>query len=229
MLHVTEPNEKVLRWSFAVIAAPFFLNDFANIYVTDWRLWLFIDYVFVKLFPVLGAVWLIRRKVVSTTDLGLKWPGLARFVIGFATMSLLGILMNENLHGLFIQIFGSAHLGAMPQIKTHAWEQFDLTFGLFMVGVTEELVFRGILYRVLSGWTGNRGVIVAVSALIFGLIHWSNGIHSVLNAALIGAVFMAFYLRARSLPALMLAHFFVDFVAFAGVIPREWFQFAARN
>ena len=35
-----------------VIAGPFYLNDFANLYVTDWRWWLAIDYVSVKLFPL---------------------------------------------------------------------------------------------------------------------------------------------------------------------------------
>ena len=35
---------------FVLLSAPFYLNDFANIYIHDWRMWLAIDYVFVKAF-----------------------------------------------------------------------------------------------------------------------------------------------------------------------------------
>ena len=28
-----------------LLVSPFYLNDFASIFIKDWRLWLFIDYV----------------------------------------------------------------------------------------------------------------------------------------------------------------------------------------
>ena len=43
-----------------MLAGPFYLNDFSSIYLESWRWWLFIDYTFVKLFPLLFALWLIR-------------------------------------------------------------------------------------------------------------------------------------------------------------------------
>jgi hypothetical protein len=35
---------------------------------------------------------------------------------------------------------------------------------------------------------------------------------------------MAAYLRTRSLPAIMLAHFAINFIDFAGVVPKAIFQ-----
>jgi len=47
----------------------------------------------------------------------------------------------------------------------------------------------------------------------------------VLITAVIGAVLMAFYLRTRSVAALALAHFAINFIDFAGVIPKSVFRF----
>ncbi|MEM7294932.1 MAG: CPBP family intramembrane glutamic endopeptidase, partial [Pseudomonadota bacterium] len=69
--------------------------------------------------------------------------------------------------------------------------------------------------------------IVIVSSVLFGLIHWSLGFHAVLITGVIGAVFMLFYLRSGSIIALVLAHFLVNFIDFAGVIPKGVFQLAS--
>lgn len=52
------------------LTAPFLLNDFANIYVADYRLWLAIDYVAVKAFPLGFISYLLRTKKLSCADLG---------------------------------------------------------------------------------------------------------------------------------------------------------------
>ena len=114
----------------------------------------------------------------------------------------------------------------MPAITSGAWDQFDLSVGLLLVGLVEELVFRAYLCSFLERYTRSGPIIVLVSAVAFGLIHWSLGLHAVMITALIGALFMAAYLRTRSLPAIALAHFTVNFIDFAGLIPKSMFQFA---
>ena len=113
----------------------------------------------------------------------------------------------------------------MPAIHSDGWNRFDLSFGLLFVGVLEELVFRAYACTAIRRYTDNPAAIVAVSAIAFGLIHWSLGFTAVLVTAVIGAMFMAVYLRTRSAPALMLAHFVVNFVDFAGIIPKSVFRF----
>ena len=92
------------------------------------------------------------------------------------------------------------------------------------VGVFEELVFRGYLHAFILKYTESPVAIVVVSSIAFGLIHWSLGLHAVLITAVISSIFMIAYLRTRSLPAIMLAHFMINFIDFAGVIPKSIFR-----
>jgi membrane protease YdiL (CAAX protease family) len=47
----------------------------------------------------------------------------------------------------------------------------------------------------------------------------------VLVTSAIGAMLMIAYMRTKSLPAIMLAHAAIDFIDFAGVIPKALFKF----
>jgi membrane protease YdiL (CAAX protease family) len=209
---------------FVLLAAPFYLNDFANILVTDWRLWLTIDYVCLKLVPLVIILWLVRSRRLAAADFGwqpLPWKS---FLAAFALMTVLAMLLDHNGY-LVLQTFpGYERLGGMPQIASLTWNWIDLTVGLALVGLMEELIFRGLAGTVLSLYLEPRAV-VAVSALAFGLIHWSLGWHSVVVTGAIGAVFMVAYQRLKSITPLVLAHFVVNFVAFSGILPTGKLQF----
>ena len=203
---------------------PFYLNDLSNIYVKDWRWWVFIDYVSVKLFPLLVVAWLIVNKKMKTEEFGLKLQPVLPFVTVFLTVTFIGTLIDQNAYKLIAKLPGYLPLGAMPIIKSSAWNWADLTVGLLMVGIFEELVFRGFMCAYLDTYTRNRFAIVLISSIAFGFIHWSSGLHVVLVSSIIGAVFMIAYLKTRSLPAIMLAHFAINFIDYAGVIPKTIFK-----
>ena len=209
----------------AVLAVPFYLNDFASIYVTDWRWWLAIDYVAVKLFPLAVVGWLIASGRMTLGEFGLVIQPAAAFLATFLLAALVATVIDQNAYALLPSLAGYGPLGGMPTIRSDFWNRFDLSFGLLFVGVLEELVFRAYACTVIRRYTGNPAAIVAISAIAFGLIHWSLGLNSVLVSAVIGAIFMVVYLRTRSAPALMLAHFVVNFVDYAGVIPKSIFRF----
>ena len=208
-----------------LLAIPFYLNDFSSIYVKNWRWWLFIDYVSVKLFPFLVAIWLIYSKKMRASEFGLTTQPVPLFFIVFLAVSLIGIIIDQNGYNLIAKLPGYSKLGSMPAITSHVWDWIDLTFGLLMVGVFEELVFRGYMHTFISRYTQNAFVIVVISSIVFGFIHWSLGLQIVVVTSVIGAVFMIAYLLSRSLPAIMLAHFAVNFVDYAGVIPKSIFSF----
>jgi membrane protease YdiL (CAAX protease family) len=147
------------------------------------------------------------------------------FLVTFLIVTLVGTVIDQNGYQLMANLPGYPSLGGMPAITSPVWNWADLTFGLFMVGVCEELIFRGFLHTFISRYTENSSAIVVVSSIAFGLIHWSLGLHVILITSTIGAVFMIAYLRTRSLPAIMLAHFAVNFIDFAGVIPKSIFRF----
>ena len=162
---------------------------------------------------------------ISAADFGLRPQALPSFVAIFLVATLAGILIDQNGYALLAGLPGYAQLGGMPPIADPVWDWLDLTFGLLMVGVFEELVFRGYLCTFLQRYTRSSLAIVLISAAAFGLIHWGLGLHAVLVTAIIGALFMVAYLRTRSLPAIMLAHFAINFVDFSGVIPKSIFKF----
>jgi len=211
-------------WILILLCVPFYLNDFSNIYVTDWRLWILIDYTSVKFFPFLVVLWLISTKRMKPSEFGLTTqpaiPFLTVFLIG--TLAVTFIVQNGY---LILNWFpGYPPLGEMPEIKSPLWRWIDLTIGLLMVGIFEELVFRGYLYTFITRYTHRSWMIIGVSAIAFGFIHWSGGLHMVMLTAAAGAVFMLLYLQTRSLPAIMLAHFAVDFIETATVIPKFIFR-----
>jgi len=208
-----------------LLAGPFYLNDFANMYVRDWRWWLFLDYVGVKLFPFLVAFWLLYSKRMGASEFGLTAQSLPSFLAAFLIVALVGTVIDQNGYRFVAKLPGYAALGGMPAIKSPAWDWVDLTFGLLMVGISEELVFRGFMATFISRYMANSFGIVLISSVAFGLIHWSLGLHAVLIASTIGAVFMIAYLITRSLPAIMFAHFAINFIDFAGVIPKSMFKF----
>ena len=211
--------------AFAALAVPFYLNDFANIGVRDWRWWLAIDYVVVKLFPLAVVAWLIASRRMTLSEFGLVSQPATAFLATFVLAALVGTLIDQNAYALLAGMPGYGTLGGMPEIRSDFWNRSDLSVGLLLVGFLEELVFRAYAYTVIRRYIASPAAIVVISAVAFGLIHWSLGLASVLIAAVIGAVFMAIYIRTRSVPALALAHFAVNFVDFAGVIPKAVFKF----
>jgi membrane protease YdiL (CAAX protease family) len=221
---MTKENNTRYLAVLLVLAAPFYLNDFASIYVKDWRWWLAIDYVAVKLFPLAVVAWLIASRRMRPAEFGLTAQGALPFLATFLVAALAGTLIDQNAYDLLKGLPGYAPLGEMPEIRNNAWNRFDLGVGLLLVGVLEELIFRAYAYTVISRYTANPAAIVAISAVAFGLIHWSLGLNTVLITAVIGAIFMVIYLRTRSAPALMLAHFAVNYIDFAGVIPKSIFK-----
>lgn len=207
-----------------LLAGPFYLNDFASIFIKDWRLWLLIDYVGVKLFPLLVTLWLLRSKKIRPDQFGLTIQPAPSFLLTFLVVALVGTVLDQNGYALIAKLPGYSPLGGMPEIQSPAWNWVDLTLGLVVVGVVEELVFRGFMHTFIRRYTTNPVALVAISSVAFGLIHWCLGLHAVLMTALISAFFMMAYIKTRSLPAIMLAHFVVNFIDFAGVVPKSLFK-----
>jgi hypothetical protein len=183
-----------------------------------------IDYTCVKLFPLLVVAWLIRRRHLSAAELGLVRQAMPSFLAAFLLVALVGTLMDQNSYRLIEKFPGYPALGGMPEITNPAWNWIDLTLGLLAVGAIEELVFRGCIHAFLTRHTRSRLAIVLVSSVAFGLIHWSAGLHAVLVSSAIGVMLMIAYMITKSLPAIMLAHAAVDFIDFAGVIPKTLFK-----
>jgi len=103
------------------------------------------------------------------------------------------------------------HVPAMPTLIA------QLVFLAFVVGPTEELLFRGVVQTGLRQSLGQWGIVIG--ALLFGFFHLINLVFQplgttalqVLTATVIGLVFGVLYDRTRNLVGASLAHSVADF------------------
>ena len=203
-----------------VLTLPFLLNDFANIFVRDYRVWLAIDYLWVKALPLAVILYFLRVRRISYSDLGVQRLRFGRFITWTFTMTVLGIVLDQFGSRFFASLLPDTRLGGMPPITNPLVDQIDLYLGLALVAVVEEVIFRGVYFTLLSRYFPRRSVVIAISALAFGLIHWSLGLSAIAHTTVIGAVFMICMWKTGSVLPTIFAHFFVNYVAFSGVLTK---------
>ena len=138
-----------------------------------------------EVFSLVFAFWLIYRRKLQASEFGLRTQSVFSFIATFLIVTLLGTLIDQNEKLLIATLPGYPPFGGMPEIMIPAWNWIDLSFGLLMVGICEELVLRGFLYTFISRYTKNTFAIVILSSVAFGFIHWSLGMHAVIIASAI--------------------------------------------
>ena len=111
-------------------------------------------------------------------------------------------------------LFPQSPLGDYPQPKGLLYA-IDITLGLGLVALHEELIFRKLANQAFSalGW-GSWRVILA-SAVLFGLFHWWRAPAGMIDAAIYGALAMACYRRTGSLWPIGFTHYLLDYLSFA--------------
>ncbi len=89
------------------------------------------------------------------------------------------------------------------------WAQVVL---LIAVVIHEELWFRGLLLTYVRRLTGSWWIAVPATSLLFGLLHLPQGFIGALQVAGLSVVLCLFFIRTRSLIAVMLGHFLFNFI-----------------
>lgn len=128
-------------------------------------------------------------------------------------------LQGAGRHAAWGLVLGTGLMGAVAAVLTGAgWIQWSagppdtvrqhgremlLWLAIFLfAGIFEEVVFRGILFRLLEEWLGS-GVALLLSGALFGLVHLNNAHGSMVSAMAIaveaGLLLGACYMRTRSL------------------------------
>ena len=163
-------------WQFLAVAAVWILGNLGMAAVKDSPSLALVVGVSTAVVAVVVYGWVVRRTEhrvpveVSRkgSGAGLGWGtllGVALFGAGIASVALFG---DYAIHGLGEPENAVALLGIMAG-----------------AAVTEELLFRGVLFRNVERWTGTWIALVLTGAL-FGLIHLLNA-----NATLVGAIAIA--------------------------------------
>jgi membrane protease YdiL (CAAX protease family) len=171
---------------FAVVAAPF------NMFVTDRSLKRLGALLLAAI--VLGAYWsyvrIVERRPVAELSRPRMLPELGAGV-------LLGTLLFAATVGLL------ASLGVYQVTGSNGWAAMLATVpGFILAGVLEEVVMRGVVFRILERSLGSW-IALAISAAIFGLLHLFNPGATLLNAGAVmleaGVMLAAAYMVTRRL------------------------------
>jgi uncharacterized protein len=183
---------------FALIATPF------NLYVRDRSL------------KRVGAVLLVVvillayrayvRVIEKRTATELSGPGALRELGA-------GVLLGALLLSLIIGVL--AAVGAYQVTGSNGWASMLILLPAFVMSpVLEEVVMRGIVFRILERWLGSW-IAVAISAAIFGLLHLLNPGATLLDACDLvvegGVMLAAAYMLTRRLWLCIFIHFAWNF------------------
>lgn len=90
---------------------------------------------------------------------------------------------------------------------------------IFIVGLIEELIFRGIIQTRLEEFLGPAGGVLLAS-LLFGVMHSSYGtFYEIVYTFLAGGILGYFFYRTKSPPLVVMIHGFINIFLF-GIIPH---------
>jgi uncharacterized protein len=78
--------------------------------------------------------------------------------------------------------------------------------------VIEEVFYRGYAIDRLQRLGAGIPLAVAISVLVFAAAHYRQGFGGVLIALVMGGILSTLFVKRRDLPALITAHFIVDFI-----------------
>ena len=202
-----------LVWQLLAVAAVAFLGGQAVAAVGNPWLTLVLG----ALTAVLAVVvyrWVVRRtEHRPVTELAKPGAGLA---LGR------GALAGAALFGLVI-----ANIALLGDYEVRGWGSVPAAIGLvgFMAAaaVTEELLFRGVLFRIVEERTGT-GIALVLTGALFGLVHLFNADATLWGAIAIaieaGGMLTAAYVATRKLWLPIGLHFGWNFAA-AGIFGTE--------
>lgn len=166
-----------------------------------------------------ALTWLLHRRGERWRGLGLSPPRSRRgFLLGVLGTTGAALLLNALLRGL-PGLWG-ASWDPSPFAALAGDRSALLVLGVytvFLVGLTEELAFRGFLMsrlaRLFGGGEMGWVAAVAATAVLFGALHAAQGPLGVLNGLVLGLLLGMVFLRCgRNLWVVILAHSLYDTV-----------------
>jgi membrane protease YdiL (CAAX protease family) len=150
--------------------------------------------------------------------LKLREIGLAR-IRGSDAAGAAGLAALIGLPGLAFYLVAravGANLTVVPTALDHWWQFLTLPLSAFGNAWAEEMLVVGYLITRLRQLGMRENTSLLVSALVRGSYHLYQGFGGFVGNVIMGLVFGRMWQRTNRLWPLVLAHFFIDFVAFVG-------------
>ncbi len=191
---------------------PYYLNDFANIFVTNYPLWAGIDYA-CRISIIALLFFFLWQRDLTKGDLMLRLPPVTDFMLwtaGTVVVSMAYLYLSEF---MLAPYYPKGSIGSVPIDTSSPIFVFDSTIGLILVGFSEEIVCRGLTLSVLKDKL-SKPLLYVVSALLFSLMHWSLSTHTLVDAFVYGLIFVPATLATASIWPATVTHFIVNFVLY---------------
>jgi len=105
--------------------------------------------------------------------------------------------------------FGGYRLHSDEDIR-QTWFSW-LIAGTVFAGIVEESIYRGYAITQLSSSMGTAWALV-ISSIFFGLLHWGQGLWSMVSAMILGVCYGALFIWRQALIAPAIAHAVYNFI-----------------
>lgn len=173
----------------------------------DWMLW---DYG-ARVVMLAGVALAYRARLVSPTGPRASWTK----TIGLFVLALIAErMLSAWLAPVLMAELGHLRFSAHPTPSERGLYFFDLLVGIWLVAISEELVFRRLLFALLGRIALGPITIVPVSAIVFGLMHFPMGADVAVHATLFGLIVGTLFAATRRLWPCIAAHYIEDAVGF---------------
>jgi membrane protease YdiL (CAAX protease family) len=180
--------------------------DNANVFVWDW------GYRVLTLL-ILFRVSKVRVHTVSAVIQPLP-PRTLAFSVAATVVIIVWVVVSSRFVSTFDFLDWSIN-GSWPTYGEHVFiRAVDLMIGLFLVALTEELIFRVLLIERLERRFSSRWIVYLLGILLFSFAHWSSGFGSVIVTAGSAVILIWLFRRTRSVWPPTIAHYAWNLLAF---------------
>lgn len=200
---------RFLGAAFVILTLPFFVNDVGFILARSAGAWISVDYASkLAVLAAIAAFAVLRRRALEG----------ARLPDDLATIGVATIFVTAIVVALFLAIdrFGldsGTVLQSFFPLERPWLIVFDLTVGLALTALAEELVFRRLFLDAFAKrWS--PPALYLVSSTLFAAIHWSNGVGTIGGAFIAGVMLMWLTRRSGTVLPAIVAHFAINLVLF---------------
>ncbi len=216
----TKVNKFQAVWVFALLAWPYFLNDFFLIHTTRTQvsianIWLF-DVLVYFLIPSITLFLLIRANAANHIKIMLKKsPLFGGVIVAIIFAFALDYVFTQRI-GLWIlerNCFRLCDSYAFPNDSRLAYYSVVI-YAALSAGFLEEVIFRGQAIHLLRQFTSNKIVIVVIASLLFALIHWCLGSSKLITTFIIGIFPAIWVLYTKRLWEVIIFHSIFNLLAF---------------
>ncbi len=200
---------------FIQMAAPFFQGNQLAQQLIVW----FANVIMIAL--VCLGQWLRKS---NFRDLGLvlpiwNWKTYLKIVLWsffLFVIALLSFVLGSMVMSILTGVTSQPDVESYQYLKDNPWIFMVSLLGVYLVSsFGEELVYRGFLIHrvslVLKGLKFGKTYAILISALIFGLAHYTWGVTGIVQTSFMGLVLGTFHVQFKNkLIVLILAHAYMD-------------------